>query len=120
MFSLHAAIAFWRVTGYFLNGKNSGKEDNNLSVISENLEKMGMEPWQKYCNLAGIGLLFMETFITLLYRGGKDYKWFCPCVFFYLISIIPSMIMIEYNSYLSDCSSDRDTRRYSIILPNHN
>jgi len=93
MFSLHAAIAFWRVT-----------------VISENLEKMGMEPWQKYCNLAGIGLLFMETFITLLYRGGKDYKWFCPCVFFYLISIIPSMIMIEYNSYLSDCSSDRDTR----------
>jgi hypothetical protein len=52
-------------------------------------------------------LLFFETFITLYKRGGKDYKYFCPSVFFYLISIIPSMVMLEYDQFYllqqSDC-----------------
>ena len=68
-----------------------------LKAIADDLERAGMPSYLRYCNLAGIALLLLETAITLLHRGGKDYKWFCPCVFFYLISIIPSMIMLEYH-----------------------
>merc|ERR1712048_522136 len=94
MFSLHAAIAFWRVT-----------------VIKDTLIEAGMIPWMWKCNLGGIGLLFLETFITLLYRGGRDYKWFCPCVFFYLVSIIPSMIMLEYDQFHNECIVPDRSRR---------
>jgi len=42
-------------------------------------------------------------------RGGKEYKWFCPCVFFYLMSIIPSLLMLEYDMfyrYVEDTEND--------------
>ena len=125
MFSLHAGIAFWRVTVI---------KEHSLEVMP-----IEMPTWGPFLNLAGIGLLVIETFITLLYRkvsikkmactwlveisipirarwkkwdmkrGGKEYKWFCPCVFFYLMSIIPSLLMLEYDMfyrYVEDTEND--------------
>ena len=54
MFSLHAGIAFWRVTVI---------KEHSLEV-----QPIEMPTWGPFLNLAGIGLLVIETFITLLYR----------------------------------------------------
>lgn len=39
--------------------------------------------------------LVIEMFITLKRRKGKDYKWFSPPIFLFLISIIPSIWLLE-------------------------
>ncbi|XP_035518831.1 transmembrane protein 26-like [Morone saxatilis] len=39
--------------------------------------------------------LFVEMIITLQRRKGKDYKWFSPPIFLFLISIIPSIWILE-------------------------
>uniref|UniRef100_A0A3Q4HBX2 Transmembrane protein 26a n=1 Tax=Neolamprologus brichardi TaxID=32507 RepID=A0A3Q4HBX2_NEOBR len=39
--------------------------------------------------------LVLEMIITLRRRKGKDYKWFSPPIFLFLISIIPSMWLLE-------------------------
>ncbi|CBY15476.1 unnamed protein product, partial [Oikopleura dioica] len=91
LFAAHGSIAFSRV---MLSAANT-------------LDDVSMPWWMPYSNLIGLVLLFFETFITLYKRGGEDYKYFCPSVFFYLISIIPSMVMLEYDQFYqlqqSDC-----------------
>jgi hypothetical protein len=75
--------------------------------MKEILEKIvDCGEWMWFCNLVGIGFLVLELFVTLRFRGGKDYTWYCPCVFFYLCSIIPSMIMLEYNEFFQECIKD--------------
>ncbi|XP_055018527.1 transmembrane protein 26 isoform X2 [Boleophthalmus pectinirostris] len=39
--------------------------------------------------------LVIEMIITLKRRKGKDYKWFSPPIFLFLISIIPSIWLLE-------------------------
>nr|XP_020456559.1 transmembrane protein 26 [Monopterus albus] len=39
--------------------------------------------------------LVVEMIITLKRRQGKDYKWFSPPIFLFLISIIPSIWLLE-------------------------
>ncbi|XP_053189247.1 transmembrane protein 26-like [Scomber japonicus] len=39
--------------------------------------------------------LVIEMIITLKRRKGKDYKWFSPPIFMFLISIIPSIWLLE-------------------------
>ncbi|CAK6967085.1 transmembrane protein 26-like [Scomber scombrus] len=39
--------------------------------------------------------LVVEMIITLKRRKGKDYKWFSPPIFMFLISIIPSIWLLE-------------------------
>ncbi|XP_050989863.1 transmembrane protein 26 [Labeo rohita] len=39
--------------------------------------------------------LVVEMIITLKRRKGKDYKWFSPAILFFLISIIPSVWILE-------------------------
>lgn len=39
--------------------------------------------------------LVVEMFVTLKRRKGKDYKWFSPAILFFLISIIPSIWILE-------------------------
>ncbi|XP_043119629.1 transmembrane protein 26 [Puntigrus tetrazona] len=39
--------------------------------------------------------LVVEMIITLKRRKGKDYKWFSPAILFFLISIIPSIWLLE-------------------------
>ncbi|KAM3859419.1 transmembrane protein 26b [Diretmus argenteus] len=39
--------------------------------------------------------LVVEMILTLKRRRGKDYKWFSPAIFLFLISIIPSLWILE-------------------------
>ncbi|MED6294662.1 hypothetical protein CHARACLAT_023421, partial [Characodon lateralis] len=39
--------------------------------------------------------LVVEMIITLRKRKGQDYKWFSPTMFLFLISIIPSIWILE-------------------------
>ncbi|RVE59857.1 hypothetical protein OJAV_G00193100 [Oryzias javanicus] len=48
--------------------------------------------------------LLVEMVLTLKKRHGSDYKWFSPAVFLFLVSIIPSIWILElhYHSHLSE------------------
>ncbi|KAM8858692.1 transmembrane protein 26-like isoform 2-T2 [Spinachia spinachia] len=39
--------------------------------------------------------LLLEMVVTLKSRNGRDYKWFSPAIFLFLISIIPSIWILE-------------------------
>ncbi|XP_078692931.1 transmembrane protein 26-like [Branchiostoma floridae x Branchiostoma belcheri] len=39
--------------------------------------------------------LFIETLFTLIARKGKEWKWFSPCVLFYLCCTVPSIWFLE-------------------------
>ncbi|XP_078129216.1 transmembrane protein 26-like [Sander vitreus] len=49
--------------------------------------------------------LVVEMIITLKSRKGKDYKWFSPPIFLFLISIIPSIWILELH-HQQDKASD--------------
>ncbi|XP_077469609.1 transmembrane protein 26-like isoform X1 [Stigmatopora argus] len=49
--------------------------------------------------------LLLEMIITLKRRKGQDYKWFSPPIFLFLISIIPSVWILELH-YQQDKVSD--------------
>ncbi|XP_036980783.1 transmembrane protein 26-like [Acanthopagrus latus] len=46
--------------------------------------------------------LVVEMIYTLIRRKGKDYKWFSPPIFLFLISIIPSIWILELQNKESD------------------
>ena len=73
MFSLHAGIAFWRVTVI---------KEHSLEVTP-----IEMPTWGPFLNLAGIGLLVIETFITLLYRKVSLLTNKVGCVFPMVVSL---------------------------------
>nr|XP_039263457.1 uncharacterized protein LOC120339405 [Styela clava] len=70
LFALHAGIALWRV--------------------SFDYPKI-------YLYFLSIGLVFLlfEMVFTLAVRQGKEYKWFCPSVLFYLMSVVPCLWFLE-------------------------
>ncbi|XP_077586253.1 p53 apoptosis effector related to PMP-22 [Stigmatopora nigra] len=49
--------------------------------------------------------LLLEMIVTLKRRKGQDYKWFSPPIFLFLISIIPSVWILELH-YQQDKVSD--------------
>ncbi|KAL4220872.1 hypothetical protein ACF0H5_019138 [Mactra antiquata] len=70
LFACHGIIAIWRL--YMVTG----------SV------------WSWYLGGALFGL-FIETLITIAKKRGKEWKWFCPSVFFYLCSVVPAIWFLE-------------------------
>ncbi|XP_076451190.1 transmembrane protein 26-like [Babylonia areolata] len=44
---------------------------------------------------SGMGLLVLEMTITLGKKGGKEWKWFCPSVFIYLMCVVPAIWFLE-------------------------
>ncbi|XP_073683261.1 transmembrane protein 26 [Garra rufa] len=54
--------------------------------------------------------LVVEMIITLKRRKGKDYKWFSPAILFFLISIIPSIWLLEL-SHQENKASDPQCRK---------
>ncbi|ESO91341.1 hypothetical protein LOTGIDRAFT_73775, partial [Lottia gigantea] len=70
LFSCHGLLTIWRVC---LVRKN-----NNY--------------WYLGCILL---LLVIELLITLFKKGGKEWKWFCPSVFIYLMTIVPAIWLLE-------------------------
>ncbi|XP_026165270.1 transmembrane protein 26 [Mastacembelus armatus] len=49
--------------------------------------------------------LVVEMIITLKRRKGKDYKWFSPPIFLFLISIIPSIWLLELHRQQNQASN---------------
>lgn len=54
--------------------------------------------------------LVAEMIITLRRRKGKDYKWFSPPIFLFLISIIPSIWLLELH-YQQDKQKDSQCKK---------
>ncbi|CAL8298270.1 unnamed protein product [Merluccius merluccius] len=55
---------------------------------------------RKYALLTLLFLpLVLEMVVTLCRRKGKDYKWFSPAIFLFLISIIPSIWLLELHHH---------------------
>ncbi|XP_034753278.1 transmembrane protein 26-like [Etheostoma cragini] len=54
--------------------------------------------------------LVIEMTITLKSRKGKDYKWFSPPIFLFLISIIPSIWILELH-HQQDKASDPQCKK---------
>ncbi|XP_037553415.1 leucine-rich PPR motif-containing protein, mitochondrial [Nematolebias whitei] len=68
--------------------------------------------------------LVVEMIITLKNQDGKDYKWFSPTIFLFLISIIPSIWILELHHQQNKAAdnkcnySDPLERLSKIIKPN--
>lgn len=65
--------------------------------------------------------LVVEMILTLKRRKGNDYKWFSPAIFFFLISIIPSLWILElhhqeYKSSDSRCKKLNSTENIRSIF----
>nr|XP_057914349.1 transmembrane protein 26-like [Doryrhamphus excisus] len=54
--------------------------------------------------------LLLEMIVTLKRRKGKDYKWFSPPIFLFLISIIPSIWILELH-HQQDKASDPQCKK---------
>uniref|UniRef100_A0A667X5K0 Transmembrane protein 26b n=1 Tax=Myripristis murdjan TaxID=586833 RepID=A0A667X5K0_9TELE len=63
--------------------------------------------------------LVAEMILTLKRRQGKDYKWFSPAIFFFLISIIPSLWILELHHQENKSTDSRcdkiDSRLFNIL-----
>ncbi|XP_047559240.1 transmembrane protein 26 [Lutra lutra] len=83
LFVLHSLVGVWRVT------------------------EVKKEP--RYWLLALLNLLlFLETGLTLKFKRGRGYKWFSPAIFLYLISIVPSLWLLEMHDETQYCSSQSE------------
>ncbi|ESO04656.1 hypothetical protein HELRODRAFT_156957 [Helobdella robusta] len=58
-----------------------------LTVVSE-------DPNHWYATTSLTGLL-LETGFTIYVRKGQEWKWFCPSVLFYLLSVVPPIWLLE-------------------------
>ncbi|XP_060142555.1 transmembrane protein 26 isoform X1 [Globicephala melas] len=83
LFVLHSLVGVWRVT------------------------EVKKEPWYWLLALLNL-LLFLETALTLKFKRGRGYKWFSPAIFLYLISIVPSLWLLEMHHETQYCSSQSE------------
>ncbi|XP_045424306.1 transmembrane protein 26 [Lemur catta] len=79
LFVLHSLVGVWRVT------------------------EVKKEPWYWLLALLNL-LLLLETALTLKFKSGRGYKWFSPAIFLYLISIVPSLWLLEMHHETQYCS----------------
>ncbi|CAF1171307.1 unnamed protein product [Adineta ricciae] len=70
IFAVHGIAAIWRVALVYKQNKY----------------------WFQAITLFGIPV---EFFVTLYMNNGHEWKWFCPSVFFYLCTVIPSVWFLE-------------------------
>ncbi|CAF0774485.1 unnamed protein product [Didymodactylos carnosus] len=70
LFAIHGIAAIWRVALVYRKNKY----------------------WFQAITLFGIPA---EFFVTLYVNNGHEWKWFCPSVFFYLCTVIPSVWFLE-------------------------
>ncbi|XP_019587459.2 transmembrane protein 26 isoform X4 [Rhinolophus sinicus] len=83
LFVLHSLVGVWRVTVVT-------KEPRYWLLVLLNL------------------LLFLETALTLKFKRGRGYKWFSPAIFLYLISIVPSLWLLETHHETQNCISQSE------------
>ncbi|KAK3090190.1 hypothetical protein FSP39_009906 [Pinctada imbricata] len=99
---IHSFLAVWRA--YSLN------EDSQMW-------------WLAIADVA----LFFEGLFTITCRKGLEYKWFCPCFFFYLCGTIPSIWLLELdrrdryvevdNTLNSTLTGPQLTQIYGVSIP---
>ncbi|XP_078497089.1 transmembrane protein 26 [Lissotriton helveticus] len=82
LFMLHSLLAVWRVTEV--------KKDKTYWLLG----------------LLNI-FLCLEMILTLKYKKGRDLKWFSPAIFLYLISVVPSLWLLEINYIPEACNSEK-------------
>uniref|UniRef100_A0A8I3MMU0 Transmembrane protein 26 n=3 Tax=Canis lupus TaxID=9612 RepID=A0A8I3MMU0_CANLF len=80
LFVLHSLVGVWRVTEV--------KKDPRYWLLA-------------LLNL----LLLLEAGLTLKFKRGRGYKWFSPAIFLYLVSIVPSLWLLEMHHETQYCSS---------------
>ncbi|KAM6185907.1 transmembrane protein 26 [Rhynchocyon petersi] len=83
LFVLHSLVGVWRVT------------------------EVKKEPLYWLLALLNL-LLVLETALTLKFKRGRGYKWFSPAIFLYLISIVPSLWLLEMHHETQYCSSQSE------------
>ncbi|XP_063162361.1 transmembrane protein 26 [Candoia aspera] len=89
LFALHALLGVWRVA-------EATRE-------------------RRYWLLALLNLpLGLETALTLKLKRGRGYKWFSPPIFVYLISIVPSLWILELQPKNQFCPNE-----YEQLVKNH-
>ncbi|PVD36910.1 hypothetical protein C0Q70_03903 [Pomacea canaliculata] len=70
MFAVHGLVSIWR-----------------LAVVTHEI---------RFWYLATVlGVLLLEMTVTLGKKGGKEWKWFCPSVFIYLMCVVPAIWFLE-------------------------
>ncbi|KAF5927878.1 hypothetical protein HPG69_009244 [Diceros bicornis minor] len=90
LFVLHSLVGVWRVT------------------------EVKKEPWYWLLALLNL-LLLLETALTLKFKRGRGYKWFSPAIFLYLISIVPSLWLLEMHHETQVCLLKSRKVEYSAI-----
>ncbi|XP_060585684.1 transmembrane protein 26-like [Ruditapes philippinarum] len=74
LFASHGVVSIWRLA----------------DVTNDN----------KFWYLSGtLALLLLEALITLVKRQGKEWKWFCPSVFIYLLTSVPAIWFLELHEF---------------------
>uniref|UniRef100_A0A672JRW5 Transmembrane protein 26a n=1 Tax=Salarias fasciatus TaxID=181472 RepID=A0A672JRW5_SALFA len=63
--------------------------------------------------------LVAEMIVTLKNRKGKDYKWFSPPIFLFLVSIIPSFWILELYHQKETSQNIRELSVYSLSLQSY-
>ncbi|MEE6485425.1 hypothetical protein FKM82_014276 [Ascaphus truei] len=84
LFILHSLVGVWRVTEM--------KKDKTFWMLA----------------LLNI-FLCLEMVLTLKFKKGRGLKWFSPAIFCYLISIVPSLWLLEMNYDPQSCNSNKST-----------
>ncbi|KAK7496766.1 hypothetical protein BaRGS_00011975 [Batillaria attramentaria] len=70
LFAVHGVVSIWR-----------------LATVTDDV---------RYWYLASVlGLYLFEMSITLGKKRGKEWKWFCPSVFIYLMCVVPAIWFLE-------------------------
>ncbi|XP_056651896.1 transmembrane protein 26 [Monodelphis domestica] len=83
LFGLHSLVGFWRVTEV--------KRDPRFWMLA-----LLLFP------------LLLETALTLKRRRGRGYPGFSPAIFLYLISIVPSLWLLEMHHETQYCSNQAE------------
>ena len=75
-----------------------------------------------YWGLFGsLGLLLLETLITLLVNKGHEYKWFSPCIFLYTLSVVPPVWVKELHRYFDSKTNKKEHNKsfHSSVVANY-
>ncbi|KAM4635851.1 transmembrane protein 26 [Discoglossus pictus] len=80
LFILHSLVGVWRVTEI--------KKDKTFWFLA----------------LVNI-LLCLEMVLTLKFKRGRGLKWFSPVIFCYLLSVVPSLWLLEINNNPQGCNT---------------
>ncbi|XP_074650433.1 transmembrane protein 26-like [Tubulanus polymorphus] len=67
--------------------------------------------------LTPLVVLLAETYFTLRYKKNGEWKWFCPSVFLYLCSVIPSTWFIELDLLEKRVTHTNMTKNFTDSTP---